>query len=414
MGADAIPGEQWCEGDITHISFAGNRVTRAQVIARELVQQVGEACSLDDIIDGIQNIMDLGLFKSVRAELLQDGNFLELRYIVVEKYFFLAIPRISRTSDGELRFGVQLRWDNFNGRLHELKITNEKRQEDDGRGRAGFVHSLDYKVPRFFGSNYGFSIRAAGRRKQVELAQDDTVYGEAIVESEELGLQIARWLNQRDGIRGLRFFAGFRLEQRDYILKSGNRGTFRDGRDTSVLLGIENNEIHQEAYRRRGWNYGASLQMAAGATGSDFRYTRVDGWLAWYQPLRSRLNNLNVLARIGISDGAPFGERSYSIGGGEILRGVEPSRDTGNLMTLVNIEYLSAFFAYPTWRWVGFVDIGNVFQKDDVDLFNQNLRAGLGLRFKLEALTNTDLRIDLAWDPDQDKLLPYLATSLTF
>jgi len=103
-----------------------------------------------------------------------------------------------------------------------------------------------------------------------------------------------------------------------------------------------------------------------------------------------------VRARLGLSDGAAFGERAYSIGGGEILRGVAPSRDTGDLLTLLNIEYLEAVFVAPTWRWAVFVDIGNVFLKGDSDWLDQNLRAGVGIRWKIEALTNTDLRIDIA------------------
>ena len=125
LAADAIPGEQWCDRTIDNIRFAGNKVTRAQVIERELVQREGELCSLDDIIDGIQNIMDLGLFKSIRAELDLVDELLTLRYIVGEKIYFLPLPRFSRTSDGELRMGAQLRWDNFMGRLHQLKLTSE-------------------------------------------------------------------------------------------------------------------------------------------------------------------------------------------------------------------------------------------------------------------------------------------------
>ena len=102
--------------EVGRIEFAGNRVTRPEVLARELTQRRGEICSLDDVIDGIQSLMDLGLFRSVRAELELErrpfavggggsaGEVLVLRYIVREKLFFLAIPRLSRTSDGELSF----------------------------------------------------------------------------------------------------------------------------------------------------------------------------------------------------------------------------------------------------------------------------------------------------------------------
>ena len=114
------------------------------------------------------------------------------------------------------------------------------------------------------------------------------------------------------------------------------------------------------------------------------------------------------------SDRAPFGERSYEIGGGEVIRGMQPGAHSGNILTLLNVEYLSGFFAYPLWRWVVFVDAGNVYLKDDFDVLKQHVRTGFGIRRNIEALTNTDLRLDLAWDPSEGKFKPYISTSLTF
>ncbi len=412
--ADAIPGEQWCDRDVARIQFSGNKVTRDPVLRRELVQQQDTACSLDDVIDGIQNIMDLGLFKSVRAELHLNDTALELRYVVVEKIFFLPIPRFSRTSDGELRYGAQLRWDNFMGRLHRLKLTSEKRQENDGRGRTGFVHTLDYSVPRFFNSFYGMSMRAATQRRNIELSRNQVVFGEGQRSSRLLEWRLARWANDELGIRGLSYFAGFGLQEREYEVKSGELGPFRDGRDLSLIAGMRLQRVHQETYRRRGHSHDVSLRVADKFFGTSFRYTRLDIASQWYLPLSRHQTNLNIQLRLGLSDRAPFGEHSYTLGGGELLRGMDTDKKTGNILTLVNIEYLSGLFAYPAWRWVFFTDIGNVYLPGDVNLLNQQIRVGAGLRWKLESLTNTDIRFDLAWDPDKEKLTPYLSTSLTF
>lgn len=412
--ADPIPGEQWCDRPVDLISFSGNRVTRSQVMQRELVQQLNDQCSLDDVIDGIQNIMDLGLFRSVRAELRQNDDQLELVYVVKEKIFFLPIPRLSRTSDGELRVGAQLRWDNFLGRLHQLKITSEKRQEDDGKGRSGYVHKLNYSVPRFFGSPYGFGFNIAGERRNTQLAQDGVVFGEALRQSERFELRLARWANQSTGVSGLSYFIGLGFEQRNYDIKSGETGPFSEGEDLVLVAGAEIQRVHQETYRRTGHHYSAVFRMADKFLGSDFRYSRVDLRMLWYLPLARPQTNLNVQLRLGWSNLAPFGHRTYLIGGGELIRGMESGHRTGNILTLLNLEYLSGFFTYPAWRWVAFADIGNVYQNNEVDLFKQSIRAGLGLRWKLQALTNTDIRMDVAWDPDQQKLTPYISTSVTY
>ncbi len=414
LAADAIPGEQWCDRTIDNIRFSGNKVTRAQVIERELVQREGEYCSLDDIIDGIQNIMDLGLFKSIRAVLELDDEHLTLRYIVVEKIYFLPLPRFSRTSDGELRMGAQLRWDNFMGRLHQLKLTSEKRQEDDGRGRTGFVHSLDYNVPRFFGSRYGMSVDAGIERRKAELSLDGVIFGEALRESQSASVRMTRWANDNAGISGLSYFGGTGFEIRDYAMRSGVTGPFSDGRNVYLTAGIGVQRVHQEPYRRRGHYFGGSIALADKSLGSDFQYTRLEVEARWYLPLRIAQTNLNVRARLRWSDRAPFGERSYEIGGGEVIRGMESGAHTGNILTLLNVEYLSGFFAHPLWRWLVFVDVGNVYLKDDVNVFKQHARTGVGLRRNIESLTNTDLRLDLAWDPREGRFKPYLSTSLTF
>lgn len=414
LAADAIPGEQWCDRKVDRIGFSGNRITRDPVLRRELAQQTGTDCLLDDVIDGIQNIMDLGLFKSVRAQLDLADDELTLRYIVVEKIFFLPIPRFSRTSDGELRLGAQLRWDNFLGRLHQLKLTSEKRQEDDGRGRSGYVHKVDYQVPRFFGSRYGMSLSAASERRNTELARDGMVFGDALKQSRKLRWQLARWLGAEQGVRGLSYFVGMGLEQRDYEVRTGTLGPFSGGRDFSVLTGFTVQRVHQDDYRRRGHTYGASLQVADKFLGTDFRYARLDIFSRWYLPLDRPQTNLNIQARVGLSDRSPYGERTYEIGGGDLLRGMQSGHVTGNILTLLNVEYLSGFFTYPAWRWLLFTDIGNVYLPGEFSLLDQKIRAGAGLRWKLESLTNADLRLDAAWDPDKGKFTPYVSTSLTF
>lgn len=412
--ADAIPGMELCDRPVHKIEILGNDVTRPPVILRELAFQPGDTCNLDRVIDGIQSIQDLGLFTQVYAEMRLVEDQLHLVYVVREKFYFLAIPRFSRTSDGELRAGLQLRWDNFLGRLHELRLTSEKRQEDDGQGRTGFVHSVDYRVPRFFASDFGLSLAVSAERKQVSLAQNRATFGEALRESDALSFTVSRWLGQSRGINGWRVFAGLGVQHRDYELRDGELGPFRSGQEVSAVMGAEQRRLGIGYYRRRGAVIGGQVQIASEALGSDFVYHRLSLYGRWYRPLATGTRNLNVHARLGISDGAAFGEHSFAIGGGESLRGLDPSARSGDVLTLVNIEYLSAFYAYPAWRWVLFSDLGNVYRRDRIRLLNQRVRVGVGLRWKIEKLTNTDLRVDVAWDPDKRQTQFYLATRLTF
>jgi len=414
VSADAIPGEDFCDRHVQSIVFSGNRVTKPQVLLREIVQQTGTPCSIDQIVDSTQGIMDLGLFKSVYADLSLTDEQLQLRFTVKEKLYFLVIPRISRTSDAELRGGAQLRFDNFLGRLHEMRITSERRKENDGQGPGGFIHRLSYNVPRFFGSDYGLGFEIGSDRRQINLAVDGTELGQAQAETQTIGLQFSRWLNQSSGVQGRRYFFGVRHSTRQFDLLSGRAGPYRGGDDFSVTIGIEDKQVRQDLFRRRGRVVGASLTAANRATHSDFEYTRADVYAKAFIPLANGIRNLNMHARVGVSDGAAFGESSYSIGGGEKLRGLQPGRRSGDLMALVNIEYLHALYNHPQVRLVAFSDIGDVYKVKKLKLNSIRARAGVGLRWKLLFLSNADVRVDVAWNPGEDRLQTYISSNLTF
>ncbi len=414
LAADAIPGEELCIQAIDRIVFSGNRVTKPQVLLRELDQQVNEPCSIDLIVDSTQSIMDLGLFSTVLADLATIDGQLQLQFTVTEKLYFLAIPRFSRTSDAELRAGAQLRFDNFLGRLHQMRITSETRKEDDGDGPGGFVHSLDYNIPRFFGSDYGLAFELATDRRKLNLALNGTEFGTAQSETQTLGLLATRWTRGSRGVQGLRYFFGFRYRDRTIRVLNGEAGPYVGGDDIAAIVGVENKQLHQDLFRRRGTVVGGSLSFANSSTGSDFSYTRADLYGAAYFPLPTGIRNINVQGRLGLSDGAAFGENSYSIGGGELLRGMQKGQTSGDVMALVNVEYLHALFDYPQWRWVLFGDVGNVYRRDDIDLIKLRVRGGVGLRWKLLALSNTDLRVDVAWDANREKAQAYVSSNLTF
>ncbi len=414
VSADAIPGEDYCDRPVRSIVFSGNHVTKPQVLLREIKQSIDTECSIDQIVDSIQAIMDLSLFKTVYADLALVDDELQLQFTVKEKVYFLVIPRISRTSDAELRGGVQMRFDNFLGRMHEMRITSERRKEDDGEGPGGFVHRVAYNIPRFFGSDYGFSFEVGSDRRQLNLSVDGTELGAAQSETQSLGFSFSRWVNQSRGVQGLRYFFGARLAQRDLDVLSGEAGPFVGGQDLSFILGFENKQVRQDAFRRRGTVIGTQLTLANNKVNSDFEYSRVDVYGKVYIPLPNGIRNLNVQALLGISDGAAFGESSYSIGGGEKFRGMQSGQASGELLAVVNIEYLHAWFSYPQWRWVAFTDIGNVAKRSKGDILKLRARGGLGLRWKLESLSNTDIRLDVAWDPSRERVQTYVSSNLTF
>jgi len=413
--ADPVPGEAYCEGPIHSIEFAGNKVTKKYVMLGQLAFKAGSECSLDHVVDGLQSIMDLGLFRTVSAEFSRPDGLLTVTYTVREKIYFLPLPRFSRTSDGELRLGAQLRWDNFLGLNHHVKLTAERREEDDGSGPSGKHYELEYEIPRFFASDTGLATALKFQTKQVGLEQDGVEFGIANNNDSQFELQLSRWANAGGVTKGLRYRGGFRIYHREQELLQGEAGPFAGGTDVALMVGFEKRDVRDELFRLNGKSFGANLRLSSSLIGSDFSYNRLDLFYRRYMPLRGlKLRNLNYQLRVGISDSGPFGQRHFSIGGGELFRGRQKHSQTGDILLLANVEYLQSLFGKQVLRGVLFTDIGNVYRHNEFDPLDLKAGVGAGIRYKLLSFSNTDLRFDAAWDSDKESFRYYISTDLTF
>ena len=410
-----IDGAELCEGSLDRVYFSGNEVTRESVMRQELSFREGEACDAQRILASRQNLMDLGIFSSVTISLTRYSDRLVLQYTVREKHFILPIPRISRTSDGELRFGGQLRMDNFAGLNHQLKITSERHVEDDGAGRAGFEHSFEYNVPRFQNSPYGLSVELRRMDKEFELKQGGVVYGESSRIGDEISLNLRKRRNRGAGSRGWFSSYGVSYEHRGHELHSGELGPFEEGYNLQFSAGLLRNEVNLEKYRRIGYVYGGRASVGVDTLGADYEYQRFDGFYRGYRPIEADLlTNVNYNFEFGYTNGRPFGERAYAIGGGESVRGLATKTVDGDVKLLLNIEYLQAFPRYPALRWVGFWDIGNVFPRWDFKPVYTKTGVGLGLRWKVVSFVRVDLRMDYGFSLTEQKGYTYIGTQLNF
>jgi len=132
----------------------------------------------------------------------------------------------------------------------------------------------------------------------------------------------------------------------------------------------------------------------------DCAATATDSRLVWLRPSWARTTP--IIAPISI------------ISGISRHRGLKPGARDGDVLTLFNLEYLSGLYRYPHMRWVLFTDIGNVQRHNDFDLGHQVVGLGAGMRWKLLAVSDTDLRVDVAWSKELDGPRFYFSTNLTF
>ncbi len=404
-----------CQHPIEKIEISGNKSTKESVFIQELAIQVGEVCSIEAILETRQNFMDLGIFSSVKPSLEGVEGGLILQFQVEEKYFILPIPRISRTSDGEVRLGIQLRMDNVAGLNHQLKFTSEKHAEEDGAGRKGFEHTFAYKVPRFANSRYGMSVKLVHLEKQNQLKRDGMEFGESDRSSDKIEIGLNRRKHRVGGLKGWQNRFNLSYEIRGHNVTEGELGPFEEGENLRVSAGVKYDQVHLEKYRRSGFALGGDISAGIDILGADYQYQRFDAFYRSYIPLDApTLTNFNYNMVFGITNGTPFGERAFSLGGGDTLRGLSGRTVDGDVRLLVNMEYLSALKINPALRWVLFWDVANIFPRWKFKPARTENGLGFGLRWKVVSFVKLDLRLDYAISLSEKKGFAYLATKLNF
>ena len=387
---------------IKNIRYEGNHVTQVSVLEREVYVKQGDIVDATMLEKSRQGIMNLGLFKTVKVYLeegyvesetsYEDANketLVDVVFVVEEKYYLLIVPR-ARSDDDELHLGVQMRWNNVWGLNHEMRLLFENR--GDTQGITEKRNRLKYSYPNINNSVYslGLSLQTLNDVDEVNgvINRQDDIYQ----------ISISRWLNEQGRNRG--WFAGgsVRYQQRFNEVVSG---TLLSDNIEAVVLGFDGgfSDVNNYEFNRGGKSYGYLLDWSHESIGSEDEFTRhLLYYRSYYRFHKAPLSNLNVQTKLGHSNNNILGKSAFSLGSSDDLRGYENDRFNGNSLFLMNIEYMFPQKNYPVIRYVYFVDMGSTADKIE-DLFHQpvNVGAGLGLRWKIRALVNIDLRADIGY-----------------
>ena len=387
---------------IKNIRYEGNHVTQESVLEREIYVKTGDIVDKTLLEKSTQGIMNLGLFKTVKVY-LEEGyteadisygeankeTLVDIVFVVEEKYYLLIVPRV-KSDDNELHIGVQVRWDNVWGLNHEMRLLFENR--GDTQGISENRNEFKYFYPNINDSAYSVNVSVQASNEVDEangvINRQDDIYQ----------LSISRWLNDQGRNRG--WFAGSSVsyQQRFNEVISGTE--ISDHLD-AVVLGIDSgfSDVNNYEFNRGGKAYGYNLSWSHESIGSEEEFTRhLFYYRSYYRFNNAPISNLNVQTEIGHSNNDILGKSAFSLGSSDDLRGYENDRFNGNSMFLMNIEYMFPQKDYPIIRYVYFIDMGST--ADEIkDLFHQpvNIGAGLGLRWKIRALVNIDLRADIGY-----------------
>ncbi|ANB01281.1 BamA/TamA family outer membrane protein [Ectothiorhodospira sp. BSL-9] len=401
---------------ISDIRFEGNRVTRESVMRQELAVGRGDPLDAQAIEEARQALMNMGLFQSVESRVEMVNGEAEVTFAVREKFYIFPLPRLSRTSDGDIRYGGDVRFDNFLGYNQVLRLRAE--WEDAGSDTSeeeSRTLSASYSIPRIPHTAWGLTLSFEDERV-VESASEEDGYGDHDKDTLQLGASISRWLDRQGPSAGWRASLGVNWNDRRYSPHDAGEAVPDDARVLSWSGGISFTDVADLGVRREGVEYGASLSFGGEAIGSDTSHQNLSLFYRAYRPLgNSELSpNLNYQARFAVASRTAFGDEAYSLGGGSNLRGYPRDYREGDLLMLLNTEYLRPLFGRPDVRGVGFVDLGGVWPRRDVDLSDVHVGAGLGLRINLRWFVRTDLRVDYAYGFSANESRAYFGTSHAF
>ncbi|MCW8956225.1 MAG: hypothetical protein OQL09_05030, partial [Gammaproteobacteria bacterium] len=376
---------------IGDIRFVGNETTEESFLLQHMHINVGDEVNLKKIERSVQDIMDLGLYRNVSYYLQEEYQAkepaeysAELVIVVDEKYYLFVLPRI-RVEDNQLQLGVQLRWDNLYGINHAMRLTAERKGENEGI--TEYRKRFRYKYPSILGSHFDMEFKIIDENN-VGLNTDEVIQNQV---EQSLGFKVRKWLNPEGRKYGKYVLLGMGYINREYE-DITSRLVVDEAKAANLVAEYGYEKVHEHLYNRSGKHFGYMLDVSDDRFGSTSEYFKHSLFYTSYYRFKSRPNdNLNVQTIIGHSTDDVLGDRAFTLDYRNDLRGYDRDRFQGNNMLLINMEYLHTFGRYPTLRYLYFLDLGNTYDELKY-MFHRPLNVGIGagIRWKIPSLVRVD------------------------
>ncbi|RTZ61224.1 MAG: hypothetical protein DSZ33_01450 [Gammaproteobacteria bacterium] len=398
---------------IREIRFHGNRVTIPRTMLQEMQLKTGDPADPELIERSRQGIMDLGLFKRVDIKTVEEDDGVILDVTVEEKYFLLPLPTFARSADGDLSYGVNLKWDNIAGRNQSLAADFKIKDFKGAKVNKEKSFGLDYRYPRIRGSAWDINIFSNFSDESVNARDDEeSVYQR---EATSIGFKLGRWFRKIGPSRGWFFRAGLIARHREHNLLEGKPGLFEDGSRGSYLMEIGYTEVHDHLFSRTGREFGYEMEWGHSDIGEEGDFTTNNFYYRRFTWLNDKPHhNLNYQLRAGFSSDTFFNEPTYELGGASTLRGYARDSVFGNAYLLANVVYLRPLFGHNSVRGAVFLDVGNAWPDvGDIDITDLEAGAGVGIHWKIKSFVKLQLRVDVGISANGDTKV-YAGTKAPF
>lgn len=373
---------------ILEIRFEGNRVTQEKVLLRELPFKRGQGVSAELVERGRQAILDLGLFQSVTASVEVESGGAVVRYVLVEKYYLLPIPRLEANSDRQFAYGAQLRWNNVFGLNHSARLQYLKRDGDGLGERTETQISGSYFAPFVADSRWGLGVFADTLTRPVF-----TQAGESEERFSAASLFASRFLGETTVSQGWFVGAGLLWEQHraDAPLTSF-------GSAIAPVANFGYRDLRFKVFSEEGVIAATRFAAASEDVGSDYDYAILTAGASRWLPIgKIPHETLQIRAEAGARWRGPEGTQAFGLGGASSLRGYALNARSGESFYRFAVDYARPVF-WPWLRAVAIAEVGDAFAEPN-ELRNTRPIAslGLGLRLRFVAFVNFEVEAGVAW-----------------
>ena len=391
LEAEALSGLQTLPVDVAEpvkaIVFSGNKVTRDKVMLRELPFQRGQGVNAALVEKGRQAILDLGLFKSVTADITQESDGVTVTYTVAEKFYLLPLPRIEANSDGQYAYGAQLRWSNVFGLNHSFRAAILQRES----GRAGIGTETQgfasYFAPFVNDTRWGVGLSGSYSTRAINssLGSYDEDFASASVFA-------SRFLSETTVSQGWFVGGGLLFERQD---TSGIAAPF--GKALSPVAAFGYRDLRFKIYSEEGVVFGTRAAFASQGLGSDYNYGILTTGATRFLPIGSTPHQtLHIIAEAGARWEGPRNTVAFGLGGASTLRGYEAGVREGDGFYRLGLE-LARPVIWPWLRAVAIAEVGDaVAQPSSIRDTDPLASVGLGFRMRFPAFVDFEIEAGIA------------------